>query len=838
MSVADLLARQPDGGAGIGPAPIVRVADLIARQAEEPADDGLPVPRRVDPDRPAVGPPARPSDRVPARPADRDGARPRDRAPDRVPGRPAERTPERTPARTPASGRTPDRAPDRPYDPLSDPIPAGLLDDLPERPPARMDDTDQLILGGAPVGSAMTDQYRLDALESALNEPKIHPLGPAAARAPHGDDEYPTELVARIPADPRESSLGLDESSLGLLRTSLRSGVHVEPVARASLGSGVRPDSEIVAKVHDALSDSGIGLEGDSPESIELRTRKIDESLVRLTAIHAGLGADMTARVSASSARLPAVKRGDSRGGSRAEASGGSPAVGSRAGGEPPLDGAPGWDADDGPDGRPPGTRFKAGRFLVAAVAVLLFLVSGVGWGAKNYLNGKLHQIAALDSNSDSIVDKAGQYGDENYLLVGSDSRAGIEAGTSDAVKVGNQDAVPGARSDTVMVAHIPAKRDRVVLVSFPRDLQVDRPSCDRWDAASQSYPGGTAPAQDDVKLNTAFEVGGPQCVTKVVQKLTGLSINHFTAIDFAGFKEMVDSVQGVPICVDAPVIDSVLGKVVPTAGPTTLVGDQALAFVRARHVRGDPTSDYGRIQRQQRFLSALMRKALSDQVLLNPSKLRAFVTAFGSNTLSDNAGLDELTTLAGSLQHLDPAKVTFVTVPTTGEANKDGNEVLRKADTVSLFNAVRADEPLPGEATAPAPGEGGDDARPPAADGVAPGDVTLAVRNGSSKSGLANEVAENLRSVDFKISRIGDAKGVSDGRTVVRYSPDRADQAATVEAAVPGAVAQPTPGPAGLLELVLGDDFDGEVKAPVIDGTGKLPSNLSTVNGADDSCR
>jgi hypothetical protein len=120
----------------------------------------------------------------------------------------------------------------------------------------------------------------------------------------------------------------------------------------------------------------------------------------------------------------------------------------------------------------------------------------------------------------------------------------------------------------------------------------------------------------------------------------------------------------------------------------------------------------------------------------------------------------------------------------------------------------------------------------------VAPGDVTLAVRNGSSKAGLANQVAENLRSVDFKVSRIGDAGGAADGRTVVRYSPDRADQAATVEAAVPGAVAQPTPGPAGLLELVLGNDFDGEVKAPVMDGTPKLPSNLSTVNGADDSCR
>ncbi|HEY9415080.1 MAG TPA: LCP family protein, partial [Pseudonocardia sp.] len=624
-----------------------------------------------------------------------------------------------------------------------------------------MDDTDQLILGGAHPGAAMTDQYRLDTLTTALegpphpldgpshpldspphpldgpsdalNEPLHHPLGPAAARTPtrtptvgtgrsesvDGDD-HPTELVARIPSSLLDSGVG----QVGLVPTI-----------------GIKPDSAMVAKVGDALVDSGIGLKGDTPESIELRTRRIDESLVRLTAIHAGLGAAMTARVSASSTRLAAVNRIGS--GNAAGADG------------PPHDRSPARDTDGtGDDGRPPDSRFKAGRILVAVLAVLLFLVSGLGWGAKSYLNGKLHQIAALDTNSDSIVDKTGQYGDENYLLVGSDSRAGIEAGTSDANKVGNQGSVPGARSDTVMVAHIPAKRDRVVLVSFPRDLQVDRPGCDRWDAASQSYPGGTSPAQDDVKLNTAFEVGGPQCVTKVVQKLTGLAINHFTAIDFAGFKEMVDSVQGVPICLDRPVVDSVLGKVVPAAGQTVLVGDQALAFVRARHVRGDPTSDYGRIQRQQRFLSALMRKALSDQVLLSPAKLRNFVEAFGSHTLSDNAGLDDLTTLGTSLQHLDPARVTFVTVPTTGEANKDGNEVLRKADTIALFNAVRADEPLPGEATAPAPG--GDDrigGATPGAQGVTPGDVTLAVRNGSSKAGLANEVAENLRSVDFTVS-------------------------------------------------------------------------------------
>src|SRR6185436_6473381 len=129
-------------------------------------------------------------------------------------------------------------------------------------------------------------------------------------------------------------------------------------------------------------------------------------------------------------------------------------------------------------------------------------------------------------------------------------------------------------------------------------------------------YTGKTQPAAPNVKINTAYLVGGPKCVTKMVQQLTGVNINHFVGIDFNGFKEMVDAVEGVQVCVERPLKDTVLGPVVTQAGKSvTLTGNQALNFVRARHVIGDLTSDYGRIKRQQRFLSALLRKAMSNQV-------------------------------------------------------------------------------------------------------------------------------------------------------------------------------------------------------------------------------
>jgi LCP family protein required for cell wall assembly len=610
----------------------------------------------------------------------------------------------------------------------------------PERP-APVERTDQLILGGAAPGESATETF------ARIPEPKTgdRPAAPAAGRT--------------APPTGGRSTNRTDGASTN----------------RADGPSGAAPD------------------EPDADE-LALRARRIDESLVRLTAIHAGLGADVTRRVSRSDTDDPD---------------------------DPPADADP---ADT--PGRPSGL-VRLGRTALVALAGLLFVTTGVGWGAKNSLESELRSVAALDPNSDSIVDKAGQYGDENYLLVGSDTRAGSDAEAG----AGTASDVPGARSDTVMLAHIPASRDRVVLVSFPRDLEVDRPGCDRWDPVKADYPGGTSPAQRDVKLNTAFEIGGPRCVTKVIQKITGLSVNHFTAIDFAGFKEMVDAVSGVPICVERPVVDSVLGRVVPTSGESTLNGDQALAFVRARHVRGDPTSDYGRIERQQRFLSALLRKGLSEQVLLDPGKLKAFVAAFGSHTLSDNTGLDELTTLGSSLRSIDPAKVTFVTVPTQGEPNAAGNEVLRKADADALFGAVRADQQLPGE-SAPAAdqaqllGPG---------DTLAPSRVSLAVRNGSEESGLANKVAENLRTVGFTVSKVGDAD--SSSSTVIRHSADRAEQAATVAAAVPGATTKEVAGESGLLELVLGDGFDGEVKAPV-GASAVLPAGVNTVNAADASCR
>lgn len=357
----------------------------------------------------------------------------------------------------------------------------------------------------------------------------------------------------------------------------------------------------------------------------------------------------------------------------------------------------------DGPEGAPPRGHHplrRTGKALVTAVACLVFVVTAGGWTTTQWLDGQLRDVLALDPDSAAITDAEAQRGDENVLLVGSDSRMGAQR--SDGV--GSVDVVGGARSDTVMIAHLPADRSRAVVVSFPRDLQITRPPCEVWDPVSGSYTGRIDAGTNVAKLNTAYEVGGPLCVTKVVQDLSGLAVTRFVGVDFHGFKSMVDAVGGVRICVERPLKDSQLGTIIPQPGYSTISGSTALNYVRARHITGDPTSDYGRITRQQHFLSALLRQVLSPSVLLNPGRLRALITAVAANTVGQNVDSSALLALAQSVQGLNPANVAFVTVPTTGLANEYGNEELQAADNAALFRTIIDGAPLPGTQPPEAP--------------------------------------------------------------------------------------------------------------------------------------
>ncbi|MCQ4117909.1 LCP family protein [Rhodococcus tibetensis] len=491
-----------------------------------------------------------------------------------------------------------------------------------------------------------------------------------------------------------------------------------------------------------------------------------------------------------------------------------------------------------------------AGRGFVALVAVIALAGTGIVWGYLRSTEGKFDQIAALDTESTDIVDAGGQTGDETYLIVGTDTRAGA----SGAIGAGTVDDAEGSRADTVMLVNIPADRSRVVAVSFPRDLDVERPVCQGWDNDTGTYSEETFPSAEGDKLNATYALGGPKCLVKVIQKLSGLKIGHFVGMDFAGFESMVNEIGGVKICTTQPLEDYVLGTVLPQAGTQVLDGKTALNFVRARHVEAEGNGDYGRINRQQRFLSALLRGALSSQVLLNPGKLNGFINAFTRDTFVENIDTKSLVTLGRSLQNVDAGAVTFLTVPTAG-TTEWGNEIPRTDDIKAIFRAIIDDAPLPGEkraepieaaASAPTPTP----SAPLSVSAVDPASVSVQVSNASGESGLAATTADALAAQGFQIYNVGNYTATS-AETVVRFSPGHEAEAATLASAFPGAILESTSGLGTVAEVAIGSNFSGAVDVPSAIDTPldmsrvrvgqpedvEIPADLAVVNAGDASC-
>jgi LCP family protein required for cell wall assembly len=446
-------------------------------------------------------------------------------------------------------------------------------------------------------------------------------------------------------------------------------------------------------------------------------------------------------------------------------------------------------DEDEAPPARRK-IRITPMRVVAAVLAVAVFATTAFGWGTKNWLGSSVRQVAALDSDSGAVVDAAAQRGDENVLLVASENST---AGT---------DAAAG-RADTVAVAHIPAEGGPVTVVAFPNDLEINRPPCEKWDPASASYGDQPVPAEARTQLMSALDKGGPRCLTRVVQQLSGLAITTYIGTNLAAVPALADAVGGVEVCVPRPVLDGVLGPVVPEPGTRRIEGVRAADFVRAGDVSGDPSPEYGRIERQQQVLGAVLGQAMSGTALLDVGRIAALRPALGDAVMTDGADLDELLALTSSLRRLDADGVTFAALP-TGERTNRGSVVLRDTDAAALFSAVRTDAPLP------------ETARDPSAsgNGPSPNDVTIEVLNASSRSGLAGQVGETLRSLGFGISEVRNAEQPTP-QTVIRFSPDQAAAAALLAATVPSATSVPDPGASGVLQLVLGRSFDDVVRAP-----------------------
>jgi LCP family protein required for cell wall assembly len=470
----------------------------------------------------------------------------------------------------------------------------------------------------------------------------------------------------------------------------------------------------------------------------------------------------------------------------------------SKSGGKTP------WSAPGGVAARRTRGQRIAG-WVAAATSVVVLLAAGGFWVIYHSVFGNIAHIDAFDALAkNGITRPAADAKAQNYLLVGSDTRAGAD-GVYNAAK-GSPDYTSGQRSDTMMLVHVPTGPAKASIISFPRDSWVTIP---QWTDSK----GGHHP-EHQAKLNAAFSEGGSPLLVATLEKLSGIRVNHVIQIDFTGFKNMVNALGGITVCVRTTRHDHDSGDNLVAGSPHLIKGDAALAFVRDR--KGLPGGDIDRIADQQYFLSVVLHKVLSAGTLTNPAKLLSFATAAAKSMTTDNGfGLRSMETLATRLHSIDPAHVTFLQVPiANSSARMDGQSVV-ELDTAHLGAVFAAMKDNTGQptvvATKPTTAAPTTPAVPLI---VSPSKIRVRVANGSGRAHLAVQTAQDLKNGGFTAVTAGNA--VNTAKTTVFYGTGYADSARTLAAAVPGSTIKLKTSLGRTLELVIGDNFTSVVKVTV----------------------
>ena len=412
--------------------------------------------------------------------------------------------------------------------------------------------------------------------------------------------------------------------------------------------------------------------------------------------------------------------------------------------------------------------KLSLGGWVAIGATALVIASSLTAYGAYYDIYGNISQ-ETVDTDAWDRPTKV--EGAINIMIIGSDVRSGANA------EYGGE--IEGERPDTLLIAHISPNHDGAILVNLPRDSIVEMPACE---------PNGDRPGMEAHRgmLNSAMNYGGIQCQWKVVEQLTGIHIDHFVSVDFTGFKEMVDAIGGVEMCIPHP-IDDPKAHLKLDAGRQTLNGEQALGYMRSRYGQGDG-SDLSRIDRQQVFLGAMLRKVMSGEIMSSPSSIYAFLSSVtDSITVDDQFTVDKMTDIAIQMRADDEEK-----------------------------DEEKEDVPT-----------------------VDPAEVSVEVINGTTTSGLAGTVGEELQARGFVVAGTGNPQGSVPGRTTVFYGPGMEAHAHTVAAQVKKAVVEESPYLGSTVQLVISMDWDGLKGQSSGDSSNVLDSlNAKTAEAPeDDAC-
>ena len=444
---------------------------------------------------------------------------------------------------------------------------------------------------------------------------------------------------------------------------------------------------------------------------------------------------------------------------------------------------------------------------VLSTVAAILAAV-GTAWGLQRFND---IQFLAVPN-----VEPAEPGEPANWLLVGSDSREGIDPNDPNADAFLGE-SVEGKRTDTIIVARVDPEARTIDLLSVPRDL---------WVPISGTGQNG--------RINAAFNgEGGEERLVSTVEEALDIEINHYAEINFVGFQAIIDAVGGVPIWFDTPVRDPKSGLDVPTAGCHSLTGFEALAFARSRSLeyqepdgdwRADPTGDLGRTARQQFLLSRLAATTSAKLDLTDIGTVDRILRVGGQNLLiDDGAGAGDLFGLARTFAAVGGDGIRRHGLPVEGFRTSGGASVLDLLEaeaqpTLDVFRGV----------TAPA-------TEAPSAEVVPRESFSVEVQNGARIAGIAASTAEELEAAGFVVTDATNSPETV-AVTEVHYPSSMAAAASVLGTSLAEAPRYIVDDSLSLVVLIVGPEYAGLAAAPPADDAAASGDAADTPPPPDDA--
>ncbi|MFF9687449.1 LCP family protein [Streptomyces sp. NPDC014623] len=475
-------------------------------------------------------------------------------------------------------------------------------------------------------------------------------------------------------------------------------------------------------------------------------------------------------------------------------------------------------------------------RWVASVLALLILGTGGAGYVYYKHLNGNLRKEELTLGDKEMADHKANAAGQTplNILLIGSDARD-----SAANQKLGGAKETFGGTplADVQMLLHLSADRSNISVISMPRDTMLKMPKCTDPDSG-KVYPASTV----DVQTNESLGRGGPGCTVAAWYELTGITIDHFMMIDFAGVVSMADAIGGVPVCVDANVYshtgDGKGSGLKLEKGTTSVKGEQALQWLRTRYGFEDNT-DLGRTKAQHQYLNSMVRELRKGTKLTDPGKLMDLAEA-ATSALTVDKGLDtvkKLYDLAEELKKAPTDRITMTTMPNVYGTGQFSGRVYPKAEEAEqVFRMVREDIPLDGKASKRKTPVAKDQAAPAA-------EIPVSVRNATSTDasgpaqGRANTVRELLTEAGFTRATVDSQNVEAAARTGVLYpSADMEGDAQAVAKAlgIPVSQVKKSTGVSGIV-LAVGADWREDGAYPAEAAEEKTPDSANPLNGADE---